>query len=343
MACEAPVALISLVDDRRQWFKAELGLGLKETPLAASICARVILGPGLTVIPDLSQDSRFDGNPLVAGRPHLRFYAGAALQAPDGLPLGTLCVLDMVPRDLSQGQAVALQALARQVMSQIELRRAVFERDEALAASREVERRQQLLVRELHHRVRNTLAMVQALVGATARTSRSIKEFGASFSARISALAKVQTLLTENYWQTASLRQMAESELRLFDEDRRSRYRLLGPDIDLSADLAVPVGMALHELTTNAVKYGALSVATGQVEVTWDVRPESGRRVLHLDWREMGGPPVRPAGREGFGSTLLKRVLPMQSAARVNLAFDPAGVRFSLEAPLVERRLVPEY
>lgn len=341
--CEVPIALITLVDDRRQWFKAELGLGVRETPLDASICAKVILTPGVTVIPDLTQDRRFDCNPLVSGDPHLRFYAGATLRAPEGLPLGTLCVLDVRPRDLSQDQVMTLQALARQAMSQIELRRAIVERDEALAASREVGRRQNLLVRELHHRVRNTLAMVQALVGATARTSSSMKEFHSAFSSRIASLAKVQTLLTEDYWQTASLRDMALNELKPFHEAGRSRFVLNGPAIELSADLAVPVGMALHELTTNAAKHGALSARAGRVEIAWEVREDLDRRCLHLEWSETGGPPVRVPDQEGFGSTLLRRVLPMQCRGKAQLDFNPTGVRFALDAPLIERRLVPEY
>lgn len=101
--------------------------------------------------------------------------------------------------------------------------------------------------------------------------------------------------------------------------------------------------MALHELSTNAVKYGALSVAAGRVDVSWTVRTTEAGRRLHLDWTETGGPPVRPPRRQGVGSTLLQRVLPMQSNAQVELDFDQAGLRCRIVAPMVERRLVPEY
>jgi GAF domain-containing protein len=154
--CGAPVAAISLVDDRRQWFKAEVGLGTREIPIEASLCAAAALRPGLTLIPDTTKDPRFAAHPLVTDEPFLRFYAGAPLETADGLLLGTLCVLDHAPRDLSPEQAAALKALARQVMGQLELRRAIVERDEALEASRRAEARQGLLVRELHHRTRNT-------------------------------------------------------------------------------------------------------------------------------------------------------------------------------------------
>jgi GAF domain-containing protein len=138
-ACQTPMALISLIDERRQWFKAEVGLGVRETPLDRSICLSAMLLPGLTIVPDLTEAPRFARNPLVTGEPHLRFYAGAVLRTPDGVPLGALCVLDCVPRDLTEEQASTLTALARQVMSQLELRRALAERDEKLEASHRIE------------------------------------------------------------------------------------------------------------------------------------------------------------------------------------------------------------
>jgi GAF domain-containing protein len=163
--CGTPLAAINLLDDRRQWFKAEVGWGLRETALKVAICAKAILQPGLFIVPDATKDPRFASNPLVTGRPHVRFYAGALLETPAGLPLGTLCVLDHQPRELNQHQQAALTTLAAQVMSQLELRRIITERDQALAARRKAEERQSLLIRELHHRVRNALATVEALLG----------------------------------------------------------------------------------------------------------------------------------------------------------------------------------
>lgn len=127
--CEAPIAVINLIDEGRQWFKSEIGLGVRETPLDISICAHAILQPGLFVVPDTTQDERFACNPLVTGEPHLRFYAGALLQTPDGFPLGTMCVLDYKARRLRPEQAAALTALARQTMAQFELRRALAQAD----------------------------------------------------------------------------------------------------------------------------------------------------------------------------------------------------------------------
>lgn len=121
--CGTPIALVSLVDRDRQWFKAEVGLGLRETPLSQSICRHAMLEPGLFVVPDARQDERFASNPLVTGPTRLRFYAGAVLETEEGLPLGTLCVLDHRPRTLDAAQQDALRALARQVMTVLELRR----------------------------------------------------------------------------------------------------------------------------------------------------------------------------------------------------------------------------
>jgi diguanylate cyclase (GGDEF)-like protein len=123
LICDAPIAVINFIDRDRQWFKSEKGLGVRETPLDISICAHAIRQQELFIVPDLTQDSRFVNNALVTGEPHLRFYAGALLKSQDGYPLGTLCVLDYRPRELTERQRFALQALANQVMAHMELTR----------------------------------------------------------------------------------------------------------------------------------------------------------------------------------------------------------------------------
>ena len=128
---DAPIAVVNLIAEGRQWFKAEVGIGADELPLDVSICAHAILQPGIFIVPDTTQDARFACNPLVSGEPGLRFYAGALLETPDGLPLGTVCVLDTKPRPsgITNRQRLTLEVLARQVMTQLELRRAVNQRD----------------------------------------------------------------------------------------------------------------------------------------------------------------------------------------------------------------------
>lgn len=123
--CGTPVSVISFVEQDRQWFKSEVGVGMRETPMDQSICAHALLEQNFLEVNDLTTDKRFDRNPLVHGDPYVRFYAGALLRTPDGLPLGTICVLDTKPRALTQEQRDVLTALARQVMSQLELRRSL--------------------------------------------------------------------------------------------------------------------------------------------------------------------------------------------------------------------------
>jgi PAS domain S-box-containing protein len=204
------------------------------------------------------------------------------------------------------------------------------------------EERQTLLIRELHHRVKNTLATVQAIVGSTARTATDIDSFYEAFVGRIKSLAHTHSVLTEATWQTASLNDLLVNELRPYAEVAEAggadgRVVLEGPAIDLPSDIAVPVGMAIHELTTNAAKYGALSNRTGRVTVAWDLEPVGPAGTLRLTWRESGGPPVSPPRRQGFGSRLLHRVLITQVQAEVLTDYAPDGFSLTMRAPLPVR------
>jgi PAS domain S-box-containing protein len=448
--CGTPIAVVNLVDTDRQFFKAEVGLGVRETPLGTSFCGTAILSEDMMIIPDASLDARFAGNPLVTGEPRLRFYAGALLKSRDGPPIGTLCVLDYQPRELSEVQIRTLRILARQAMTQFELRRTMAEQQRALAAAQAAEREKSVLARlveqssdfmgmadadgrvlflnhaarqligmapdaeltdsaivdyvvdadrrtvlseaipaatregfwegelrlrvlgtgepipvifsifplrdragelvgygtvtkdnrlqkeeqqrraevalEMAHRMKNTLAMVQAIVAQTFQAAPTVEEGRHRIAGRLTALANAQDILTMRSTSEAPITEVVEAALAPH-RTGQGRFSITGPEVDLGAPQALGLSLALHELATNAAKYGALSNETGVVEIVWDVF--EGNR-LDLHWREQGGPSVDPPSRTGFGSKLLQRIVATYFEGQASLEFDAAGVGFHL-------------
>jgi two-component sensor histidine kinase len=155
-----------------------------------------------------------------------------------------------------------------------------------------------------------------------------------SFTARISSLAKTHLILTEDEQQAASLHDLLRLELASFESPRSRWVRLEGPKVRLPSEVAVPFAMAVHELTANAAKYGALSQPKGHIGVTWDVRADGEAQFLHLEWIERDGPVVHAPTHHGFGERLLNRMLTAQAQAQVQTEYRPEGLRFIVDLPL---------
>ncbi|MBU1376426.1 MAG: PAS domain-containing protein [Alphaproteobacteria bacterium] len=205
------------------------------------------------------------------------------------------------------------------------------------------EERRTLLINELNHRVKNTLASVQSIARQTLRSARTPDEMADVFTGRLIALASAHDVLTRENWEGAGLTKIVEVALAPFDERRIARS---GPDVRLDARAALALGMALHELATNASKYGALSNETGAVRLAWRVREDDALPTLELEWRESGGPPVVAPKRRGFGSRLLTQGVRSELNGAATLDFAPDGlvcrITASLEpTPLLELSQAP--
>jgi two-component sensor histidine kinase/CheY-like chemotaxis protein len=225
--------------------------------------------------------------------------------------------------------------LVNAVRSATRARQRQREAEAYLQERKRSEEHQLLLIRELQHRVKNTLATVQALLRATARSASTVEGFRQVFEARVLSLSRTHDLLVENAWRAAPIRNILRSELGPYDDGAGTRVLLAGPAAELPAELALPIGMAIHELTTNAAKYGAFSTPRGWLEVEWDVRGHEGTRKLQLWWTERDGPPVEKPSRKGFGSSLIQRLLTTQCRAEIEFAYDRPGLRFQMSVPLV--------
>jgi two-component sensor histidine kinase/PAS domain-containing protein len=465
--CETPVALVSLVANDRQWFKARIGFEPCETDLDSSVCAHALVEPDLLVIPDLTKDERTKTNPLVTGEPHIRFYAGAPLRTPEGEVIGSLCVIDGVPRPegLTEVQASGLRNLSRQVMSQLELRRALMDRDAALAAQRahqlrkdesekqyqvlfeaiedgfcivevkfdgeravdyrfaeinpafagqtglvnaqgkwmrdlapdheehwfeiygnvassgepvrfehyanELDERwfdvhafrvgdaalnrvailfndktdrkateaiqkladdaQEVLNQELSHRMKNTFAMVQAIA---TQTLRSVEDRGPvdAFTQRLYALSTAHDVLLKGSWTAADLGEVIRAVLATMADPER--FDLSGQTVRLGSRATLSVSLLLHELATNALKYGALSVEGGRVAVSWEVVGSGEDAELMVEWQERGGPPAQEPAAKGFGSKLIQ--MGLVGTGGVELRYLPTGFKGTFNAPLAQ-------
>ena len=194
------------------------------------------------------------------------------------------------------------------------------------------QQRQRMLLDELNHRVKNTLATVQSIAKQTLRANRDPDSARSSFENRIMALSHAHDLLSRSNWDGADLQAIADREFAPFGPER---FRIRGPSVHLAPRQALALGMVLHELTSNAARYGALSAPTGQVEFNWQLDTPDGKTEpwLNISWRETGGPIVSEPRHKGFGSRLIGLSVGGELSGRAELSYDPAGLRCQMSIP----------
>lgn len=204
----------------------------------------------------------------------------------------------------------------------------------ALAAEKRGAEHQRLLIDELNHRVKNTLATVQSIAAQTLRNAATTEAGREALETRLLALSRAHDVLTRENWEGANLSDVVAQAIAPYDPEAGGRFQVGGPDVRLSPRMSLALAMAFQELATNAVKYGALSSRTGHVEIAWakfdrDLSPQ-----LILNWSEVGGPPVEVPKRRGFGSRLIERNLARDLDGTVEINFLPSGVVCRVNAPI---------
>ncbi len=331
--CDAPISVINLIDEGRQWFKAEVGLGVRETPLDTSICAHAILQPGLFVVPDTTVDRRFADNDLVTGDPKLRFYAGALLETPDGLPLGTVCVLDFKPRDLTETQRDFLKLMASQVMKLLQLRRVNAREHVARLHAEKLLLENQTLMRESDHRVMNSLQLVQSVLSLQSRNAESgdTKRELQTASDRVLAIAMVHKQLH----LTGSLDTVSIGDFlrRLCDSLGQTSpanvsIKVINDEHDLRSDKASGLGLLTAELVTNSFKYAFPGKKAGKVTVTY--RKNSPGWSLTVTDTGVGLPKGFDADRSnGVGMKVVGAIVRRLNAT-LNVSSSPEQTSFSI-------------
>ena len=317
---EAPVAVINFIDADRQWFKAEVGLGVRSTPLETSLCSHVILENDFVEIPDTLADPRMCDNPLCTGEGGFRFYAGALLKTADGLPLGTLCVLDRKPRTLTDLQRHTIKVMAHRVMRELELRLAL--------------KRQDVLRREVDHRVKNSLASVAAII--TLQASRAeLETTRDALNAVLTRLGALESLHEELHQDGAGATVDVSS---LVERSVTKLHQLLPPNITIEVDIerfdvtsaeANAIALTVNEFVTNSAKHGLMGGDGGTIRIEGR-RDDNGFRMTCQD-NGVGdaGSIARIHDSTGLGSRVI-RALAASIGARIDWSTVSPGVQLRM-------------
>jgi PAS domain S-box-containing protein len=294
-------------------------------------------GTGTIRSDNITRDSRYGKSAPYHGMPqgHLpvRSYLAVPVVSRTGEVLGGLFFGHSATGVFTERHEALLVGIAAQASVGIDNARLYEKSQSELRERIAAEEHRQLLINELNHRVKNTLATVQSLVAQTLRNTTDPAAIRAVIDARLAALSDVHDLLTREHWSGTSIADVLRVALKPY-EDGSKRLRIEGPFIAVSPKTALALAMALHELVTNALKYGALSKEGGNISMKWE---QVGDR-LRFCWEESGGPTVVPPSRRGFGSRMIERGLSAELGGSAQLEFDPGGLRCVIDAPLPKGR-----
>ena len=193
---------------------------------------------------------------------------------------------------------------------------------------------QEVVIGELHHRVKNTLAIVSAITSQSLKTANSLEEATKTIADRLNALGVAQDLLVRERWTGAGCRTLIEAAVKAFQSKGLDQFEIAGDNIAISSGPAIALSMVIHELCTNAVKHGALSAPAGRVSISWSIFSKDNLKRFKLHWKERGGPPVYEPSRRSFGSRLIEQALPGQLQGEARLRFEPDGLSCEVNIPL---------
>jgi PAS domain S-box-containing protein len=289
---------------------------------------------------DITKDPRYGNNSPYFGMPknHLpvRSYLAVPVKSRGGEVIGGLFFGNKNPGVFTHAHEELINGIASQAAIAFDNARLYQEAQFEIERRRRAEEHQQLLINELNHRVKNTLAIVQSLAQQSFGKGKPADVARNAFEARLQALSTAHNLLTRKNWEEASLSDIIATAVGAAAGAAAEQVSLNGPEVILPPQTAVSVAMAVHELSTNALKYGALSVAEGSISVSWNVEANDagGDPRLHVQWKEAGGPAVVPPEGRGFGSRMIERGLASELQGTVELKFESDGVRCTIDAPL---------
>jgi len=298
-------------------------------PSAASAC--VVRSDDITKDPRYGKLAPHYGMP--EGHLPVCSYLAVPVISRSGEVLGGLFFGHAAPARFTSRHEELLVGIAGQAAIGIDNARLFREAEREIAERRQAEQHRRLLMNELNHRVKNTLATVQSIAAQTLRSSALEASVREAFDARLIALSSAHNLLTSENWEGATLTEIVAAALAPYRAAGTDRFEISGPAVRLSAKTALAISMALHELAANAGKYGALSRDTGRIELRWDTHADADGERFHMRWTEHGGPAVSPPERKGFGSRLVERGLAAELGGTVRLAFEPGGLVCTIEAP----------